>query len=101
VFVAPTRYSAGISLKVIEAAARGVPIVCTPLVAAQLGWASGEELLTAEDPVGLAHAIGSLYANPETWLRLREAALKRVAREHSFPGFRSTLQRVLDVDVRT
>ena len=38
VFVAPTRYSAGISLKVIEAAARGVPIVCTPLVSRQLGW---------------------------------------------------------------
>jgi GT2 family glycosyltransferase len=101
VFVAPTRYSAGISWKVTEAAARGVPIVCSPLVSRQLGWVSGEELLTAEDPVELAHAIGWLHTNPEMWLRLREAALKRVAREHSFPGFRSTLQRVLDVDVRT
>ena len=57
VFVAPTRYSAGISLKVIEAAARGVPIVCTPLVARQLGWISGEELLTAETPAEFACAV--------------------------------------------
>jgi GT2 family glycosyltransferase/glycosyltransferase involved in cell wall biosynthesis len=95
VFVAPARYSAGISLKVIEAAAHGVPIVCTPLLAQQLGWDAGVDLLAAEDPGDLAHAIGALYADPELWLRLREAALKRVTSEHSASGFRSALQRTL------
>ncbi len=41
VFVAPTRFAAGIPLKVIEAAARGVPVVCSKLLARQLGWEAG------------------------------------------------------------
>jgi O-antigen biosynthesis protein len=95
VFVAPTRYAAGISLKVIEAAARGVPVVCTPLVAEQLGWDVGVELLAAETAEDLAAAIAGLYGNRELWLRLRDAALKRVARDCSPAGFRSTLSDAL------
>jgi glycosyltransferase involved in cell wall biosynthesis len=97
VFIAPTRFAAGISLKVIEAASRGVPIVCTPLVAGQLGWDTGVELLAPEDPAGLAHAVGSLYSSSETWLRLREAALRRVRSDYSFSRFRAALQRALEV----
>lgn len=95
VFVAPTRYGAGIALKVVEAAARGVPIVCTPLVARQLGWEPGIELLTAESRREFAQAIASLYADPERWLRLREAALRRVASDYSATAFRAALQNVL------
>ena len=38
VFVAPTRFSAGIPLKVIEALANGLPAVATTLLVGQLGW---------------------------------------------------------------
>ena len=100
-FVAPTRYSAGIPLKVVEAAARGVPIVCTPLVARQLGWDPGTDLLTAESPAEFARAIASLYADPALWLRLRDAALTRVARDHSSAVFRSALRDALDVATRS
>src|SRR6185436_9003382 len=37
-FIAPTRYAAGISHKVHEAAAHGLPVITTSLIAAQLGW---------------------------------------------------------------
>jgi len=95
VFVAPTRYAAGIPLKVVEAAARGVPIVCTPLLARQLGWHSGDEILTAESPADFARAIADLYSDPGLWLRLRGAALQRIARDYSAPAFRSALQQVI------
>jgi glycosyltransferase involved in cell wall biosynthesis len=95
VFVAPTRYSAGISLKVIEAAARGVPVVCTHLVAQQLGWISGKELLTADAPAEFARAVSSLYSEPEMWIRIREAALNRVGRDYSSTEFRSALETAL------
>src|SRR5262249_14438914 len=49
VFIAPTRYAAGIPHKVHEAAARGVPVVATPLIASQLGWTDGDCLLVAAD----------------------------------------------------
>ena len=95
VFVAPTRYAAGISLKTIEAAARGIPIVSTSLVADQLGWDGGVELLTADSPAEFADAIASLYADRELWLRLREAALKRVTNDYSAARFRSALSSAL------
>jgi glycosyltransferase involved in cell wall biosynthesis len=95
VFVAPTRYSAGIALKVIEAAARGVPIVCTPLVAQQLGWVPGKELLAADTAAEFARAVSSLYSDPELWRLLREAALNRVARDYSATEFRSALEKAL------
>ena len=78
VFVAPTRYSAGISLKVIEAAARGVPIVCTPLVADQLGWQSGVELLAADGPADRPGRSRRCTRIENSWTRIREAALRRV-----------------------
>jgi hypothetical protein len=95
VFVAPTRYSAGISLKVIEAAARGVPVVCTRLVADQLGWESGVELVAADGADELAGAIASLYQDAALWARVRAAALRRVANDYSAIRFRSALQNSL------
>jgi glycosyltransferase involved in cell wall biosynthesis len=96
VFVAPTRYSAGISLKVVEAAARGVPVVCTPAVAEQLGWRPGIDLLTGGNPVEFAVAVASLCSDGELWRRLRESALARVARDYSATTFRSTVQSALN-----
>lgn len=91
VFVAPMRYSAGIPLKVVEAAARGVPIVCTSLVARLLGWEPGNELLTADGPADFARAVASVYADHELWQRLREGALARAAKDYSPAVFRSAL----------
>jgi GT2 family glycosyltransferase len=96
VFVAPTRYAAGIPLKLIEAAARGVPIVCAPRLAQQLGWHPGTELLTGETPREFAEAIASVYTDPALWQRLRDAALARVAQEHSPDVFRTALRQVLN-----
>jgi glycosyltransferase involved in cell wall biosynthesis len=95
VFIAPTRYAAGISLKVIEAASRGVPIVCTPLVAQQLGWTNGDELLTAETAAEFTRAITSLYNDADLWTRIRDRALERIVRDYGFRGFRSALQQTL------
>jgi glycosyltransferase involved in cell wall biosynthesis len=99
VFVAPTRYAAGIPLKIVEAAARGVPIVCTPLLADQLGWTAGGELLTAETPADFARTMTALYSDPDLWRRLREAALQRVARDYSASVFRATLKNALGVAI--
>lgn len=100
VFIAPTRYSAGIPLKVIEAAAQGVPVVCTTLVANQLGWAAGEDLLAADGPEDFARAITALFTDARLWQRLRDAGLNRVSRDYNAGVFRSALRTALDVSVR-
>jgi glycosyltransferase involved in cell wall biosynthesis len=95
VFVAPTRYAAGIALKVLEAAARGVPVVATPLVARQLGWQAGIELLVAGEPADFARGITSLFADRRLWTGLRDAALARITRDCDRAAFRSVVQEAL------
>jgi GT2 family glycosyltransferase len=81
VFVAPTRYAAGIPHKVHEAAAKGVPVVTTPLLAEQLGWTHDAEILVGATPSALAEACARLYQSETVWQRLRQAALERVKRD--------------------
>jgi glycosyltransferase involved in cell wall biosynthesis len=85
VFVAPTRYAAGIPIKVIDAARHGVPVVASSLVAGQLGWRHGIELLTADTAPEFAAACVALYSDPALWARVRAAALAAAERDFD-PG---------------
>src|SRR5207253_7021477 len=69
VFIAPTRFSAGVPLKVYEAAAHGLPVVATDLLARQLGWEPGEDLLAApaSDPDAFASACARLHDDADLW----------------------------------
>jgi GT2 family glycosyltransferase/glycosyltransferase involved in cell wall biosynthesis len=96
-FVAPHRFSAGIPIKIVEAAAHGVPVVTSQLLCDQLGWGPGRDLLSS--PVGDAEAFGrhcaTLYRDQALWQRLRENALARVAEEFSTERFVGELDRAL------
>jgi glycosyltransferase involved in cell wall biosynthesis len=48
VFVAPTRYAAGLPHKVHEAASFGIPVVATELPRARLDWQDRRDLLVAD-----------------------------------------------------
>ncbi len=100
VFVAPTRFGAGLPLKCLEAAARGVPIVCTSLAARQLGWRDGEELLVADDPGAFAEACAALLTDDALWRRLRCAALARVAVTASLEAFTGAMRELLAAALR-
>lgn len=77
-FVAPTRFAAGIPMKAHEAAAAGLPVAATPLLAGQLGWADGEALSVGEGAEGFARACAALYQDETLWTRVRAGALARV-----------------------
>lgn len=95
VFVAPTRYSAGIPIKVIEAAAHGIPIVASPLVASQLGWKDEQELLIGYSAQDFAAKCAALHRNEALWQQLRDSALKRVQEQFSISNFKSSLRQIL------
>jgi GT2 family glycosyltransferase len=95
VFIAPTRFSAGIPLKVVEAAARGVPAVTTGLLAQQLGWRQGCELMAGDDAASFAAACAQLYQDGDLWRRLREGALLRIGEEHAPDLFEGRLDQAL------
>ncbi len=95
VFVVPTRFAAGIPLKALQAAALGVPMVVTGLIAGQLGWRDGDELLVADDPHSFARAVARLYQDQKLWEQIRAAALARVKQDTSHERFRQTVRELV------
>jgi len=92
VFVAPTRYAAGIPQKVYEAASRGLPVVATSLLASQLGWEDGNPFLVGKDSDSFAQKCIELHRNSMLWEKLRDAAMERIRRECSVEVFESNLK---------
>lgn len=95
VFVVPTRYAAGIPHKAHEAAARGLPMVVTPLIAGQLGW--GDFIAIGADAGAFARACIELLSDEQAWQRQREQLLAAVDRDCSKRAFRAAAARVLGV----
>ncbi|MFM7449588.1 MAG: glycosyltransferase [Leptolyngbyaceae cyanobacterium] len=95
IFIAPTRYAAGIPHKVHEAAARGIPVVSTPLIAAQLGWRNEEDLLVGSTPEEFAQQCFRLYSDQALWQKIRNSALDRVQQDCSPDVFQEQLATVL------
>src|SRR5262249_9093878 len=91
IFIAPTRFSAGIPQKIRDARGRGLPIVATPLLAKQLGWADGSSLLVGGNAESFAAKCVQLYEDEGLWNRLREAGIERVERECSPELFENRL----------
>jgi GT2 family glycosyltransferase/SAM-dependent methyltransferase len=96
IFVAPTRFAAGIPHKVQEANANGLPAVATSLIASQLGRTDGVDIMAADDPEAFARACCRLYTDPQLWAEVRSAGLQRVSHEASAETFRSAIRQVLD-----
>lgn len=94
-FVAPTRFAAGLPFKLHHAAAHGLPIVCTSLLAGQVGWADGRELLVADDAGTFAARCAAAYRDAGLWRSLRANALAAVGRDCSREVFRSSLAAAL------
>lgn len=91
VFIAPTRFAAGIPHKIHEAAAKGLPSVTTALLARQLGWRDGKELLVADEPEHYAAQCLKLYTEEKLWLEIREAGLEAIGEDCSQETFRRNL----------
>jgi GT2 family glycosyltransferase len=95
VFVAPTRYAAGIPHKIHEAAARGLPVVATPVLAEQLAWTE-RELAIGNSAEAFAQCCIAAYTDKERWTGLREAAIKRVRQECSPQNFDINVRRLVE-----
>jgi GT2 family glycosyltransferase len=97
--IAPTRFAAGIPYKVHEAAARGIPVVCSELIRTQLGW--NEDAILAADiknPELFAQQVLKLYQNHVCWQSIRDGAMARIQVECNEANLRNKL---LDIVTQT
>jgi glycosyltransferase involved in cell wall biosynthesis len=97
VFVAPTRFAAGVPYKVHEAASYGVPVVATELLRAQLGWQNERDLLSADpaDPEAFARHVLALYRSEEVWTSVRNNAAERVRTECGRDAYERAVREIL------
>jgi glycosyltransferase involved in cell wall biosynthesis len=94
VFVAPTRFAAGLPQKLFDAAANGIPAVVSPLLAEQmLTVGSARGFVVGDDAATFAERTIELYNDAAAWTSVHEAALN-FARAQS-----GTFNRQLDLVV--
>ena len=96
IFLAPTRFAAGISHKLHHAASHGVPIVTTDLIAFQMGLRSGIDLLSASNGRDIAIHVHSLCLDFTLWKEMAEAAIDIVERQCDGSKYEATLLEITD-----
>jgi glycosyltransferase involved in cell wall biosynthesis len=88
VLVCPLRWGAGSRIKILEAAASGVPVVATRFSVEGLEFAERAEFLAAEEPSELAAAVVSLARNVAAADELAMRARRAVERNHAWSVMR-------------
>jgi polysaccharide biosynthesis protein PslH len=83
-FVDASIGGAGTRVKILNAMARGVPVVATADAASGLGVHPGVHLLAGGDPAGLAEPIARVLTDDDLWSRL-SAEGRRLVRERYTP----------------
>jgi len=96
VFVSPVRFAAGVPIKILDAAAAGLPVIGTKLMAKLLGWEPGVEIEATDDPAEMANAAIALHNDSSRWEAMRIAGFNRLLREHSEATFRNELRALLE-----
>ena len=95
VMVAPTRFAAGVPMKVHEAASFGVPVVMTELLANQLGWRRSGIAVAPAVPELMAAAIRKLSLDPDAWHRSQALQSALVAEDCDSAAFDATIRRII------
>jgi len=95
VAVVPLRAAAGTRLKILEAAASGVPVVSTPVGAEGLDLAVGSEILLGESPSDFAAAVTRLLADPEARRAQAAAARRKVEDRYGWTAIGRSFSREL------
>ncbi len=82
VLVVPLRIASGVRIKILEAWARGVPVVATPQAVRGLEAEDGRDLFVASDADGFASALRRLHENRDLAAELIAAGRASLAARH-------------------
>ncbi len=85
ILAVPLRIASGVRMKILEAWARGAPVIGTPAAVAGLEVEDGREALVAADPPAFARAVARLHREPGLAQRLVENG-RQARRERHDPA---------------
>jgi glycosyltransferase involved in cell wall biosynthesis len=84
ILVVPLRYGGGTRLKILEALARGIPVVSTASGCEGLELKDGSEILVRDEPEGFAAAIDELLVDDELCSRIARAGRLAVEQRYDW-----------------
>ncbi|MFC1981129.1 glycosyltransferase family 4 protein [Chloroflexota bacterium] len=93
--VVPTRFAAGIPLKLIEAMSYGIPSVVTRLIAGHLDLSDRNQVLIADSTHNFVEKVVELYSNEELWYSIQRNALDYISRNFSNAKMRDKLNIII------
>lgn len=82
--IVPLRSGGGMRVKILEALARGIPIVSTTIGCEGIDLTPGKHLLVADTPSEFADAVTLLLRDPEFGARLAAAGYQRVLERYDW-----------------
>jgi glycosyltransferase involved in cell wall biosynthesis len=84
VFVVPLRAGGGMRVKILDAWARGLPVVSTSIGAEGLAYKPGEDILIADTPEAFARAVLQVLRDPELACRLVHGGRVAIAEHYDW-----------------
>ncbi len=94
VFVVPLLAGGGMRVKILDAWARGVPVVSTTIGAEGLAYRDGDNLLLADTPAAFAEAVNRVLADPNLAARIAAAGRRTVAAHYDWRAIYPAWDRV-------
>jgi GT2 family glycosyltransferase len=96
IFVAPLLSGAGIKGKVLEALARGIPCVLSPVAAEGIGLRHGQDCFIARTPEDWIVAITHLQQDDALWQSMSNMARHFMAESYSFGRGRTAMRAIFE-----
>ncbi|MCG2784198.1 MAG: glycosyltransferase [Anaerolineae bacterium] len=94
--VVPTRFAAGIPLKLLQVMSYGIPTVVSELIASQLVLSNHKEVLIAKNAMAFAEKTLLLYSNETLWTTISQNSFKFVLDNFSKSSMMKKLETIIE-----
>jgi glycosyltransferase involved in cell wall biosynthesis len=101
VSVAPLLFGSGMKVKVLDAMARGMPIVTTSVGAEGIDMEHGKHSLVVDNPDDMANEVDRLLTDPRLWQRLQVNSRALISERYTWRQLFTQMHRTLDTGLRT
>lgn len=99
--VVPLRFGGGLRIRILEAMAAGLPVVCSPVAIAGIPFEPEEDFLMGKDPEEMAAQIRRLLSDPELAASIADHARGKVLEIYSEERQRQRVLAMIDEAVQT